>query len=102
MQLSREWMKFINVKTALQMTLLGQNGPPICEKLRGNMLQNDRSGLISFMATSRLKVGRNSFQNRLKSAREFTVEIGLKESAMTDKELNYPTEKNMVFCRYFL
>jgi len=69
-----EWMRFINVKTAVQLTLMGANGPPITKKLRDNLYQNDRTGRISFMDTSRLKIGRNSLQNRICCASEFTNE----------------------------
>jgi len=66
-----EWMKFINLKTAIQLVLLKEKGPPITEKLTSSIYRNDRSGMITFMDTSRLKIGKNSIQNRLKSACEF-------------------------------
>jgi len=66
-----EWMKFINTKTAIQLVLLGNNGPPLSVKLSQNLYRNDRTGLISFMDTSRLKVGRNSLPNRLQCVKEF-------------------------------
>jgi len=66
-----EWMKFINLKTAIQLVLLKEKGPPITEKLTSSIYRNDRSGMITFMDSSRLKIGKNSIQNRLKSACEF-------------------------------
>jgi len=66
-----EWMKYINIKTAVQLVLLKEKGPPIVKKLTQNLYRNDRSGLISFMDTSRLKIGKHSLQNRLKCASEF-------------------------------
>jgi len=68
-----EWMKFINVKTAIQLTLLGESGPPLSRKLRDNLYKNDRTGRISFMDTSRLKIGKHSLQNRLKTVQEFQI-----------------------------
>jgi len=68
-----EWMKFINVKTAIQLTLLGESGPPLSRKLRDNLYRNDRTGKISFMDTSRLKIGKRSLQNRLKTVQEFQI-----------------------------
>jgi len=65
-----EWMKYINAKTAIQLTLLDKKGPPITAKLRQNFYKNDRTGKVSFMDTSRLKIGKNSLQNRLLLMRE--------------------------------
>jgi len=69
-----EWMKFINLKTAIQITLLGDSVPPMSKKLLQNLYRNDRAGKISFMDTSRLKNGKNSLQNRLRSTQEFQVD----------------------------
>jgi len=63
-----EWMRFINVKTAVQLALMGSSGPPISKKLQGNIYRNDRTARVSIMDTSRLRIGRNSLQNRLRCA----------------------------------
>lgn len=67
-------MKYMCTKTAIQLTLLGDSGPPLSRKLCQNLYRHDRTGKISFMDTSRLKIGKNSLQNRLKSVQEFQVD----------------------------
>jgi len=61
------WMQYSNAKMALTMLSQNQNGPPIASLLRQKLYINDRNpNRISIHDTSRLKVGRNSFHNRLK------------------------------------
>jgi len=61
------WMQYSTAKHALCMISLNQNGPPISYILNQKLYINDRNPKkISIHDTSRLKVGRNSFHNRLK------------------------------------
>jgi len=66
-----KWMKYSNAKLALSLIAQGQEGPPITRMLEEKIYINDRNqNKIAIHDTSRLKVGRNSFHNRLKCLRE--------------------------------
>jgi len=61
------WMQYSTAKHALCMISLNQKGPPMSYALNQKLYINDRNPKkISIHDTSRLKVGRNSFHNRLK------------------------------------
>jgi len=63
-------MQYSNSKLALTMFAQDQDGPPISAILRSKLYVNDSNpNKISIHDTSRLKVGRNSFHNRLKCLR---------------------------------
>jgi len=61
-----QWMLYSNAKIAISL-FTDENGPPLSHKIRNNAYLNNRKpGLATFMDSSRLKIGRNSLQNRLK------------------------------------
>jgi len=61
----KQWMKFSCCKLAIKLLQLGSNGPPMSLSLRQNLYYNDRTGKSSIMDTSRQKIGKASFKNRL-------------------------------------
>jgi len=60
----RQWSNYSNAKRAINL-YLNEDGPPISQKLKNSAYIDNRTELCYFMDTSRLKVGKNSFQNRL-------------------------------------
>jgi len=86
----RQWLNYSNAKLTINLYLLDSNGPPMSVKLRQSAYVNDRSSWVFFMDSSRLRVGRYSFQNRLQCLRsvrfkwlqginEHTLRINLKK-----------------------
>jgi len=66
-----QWMKFSNTKLAINLALMGDRTTRLGRRLQGCMYINDRCpGRGITMDTSRLKIGRNSFLNRLNCLRE--------------------------------
>jgi len=64
-----QWMQYSNAKHAISM-LTCDNAPPISSIIKNKLYVNDRNNnKISVHDTSRLKIGRNSFHNRLKCLR---------------------------------
>lgn len=60
------WMKFSSAKLAINLLLMGDHTTRLGRKLCGNIYINDRCpGRPITMDTSRLRIGRNSFLNRL-------------------------------------
>jgi len=89
-----KWMKYSNAKMALNFLSQGEEGPPISACLREKLYVNDRNpNKISLHDTSRLKIGRHSFLNRLKCLKEInfdwrittpdTLQINLKKTYFT-------------------
>lgn len=66
----QKWMKYINAKTAIQMMLIQKGEPPLASKIRGNIGVNNRTGEMITLDTSRLKIGKHAFLNRLMCLRE--------------------------------
>jgi len=64
------WMRYINAKVAIQMMLIPTRAPPLAEKLKQNMGTNDRTGKLTTIDTSRLKIGKHAMQNRLTCLRD--------------------------------
>jgi len=63
------WMQYSNAKHAIMM-LSQTDGPPMSAFLKSKLYINDRNpNKLSIHDTSRLKVGRHSFHNRLKCLR---------------------------------
>jgi len=61
-----QWMLYSNAKIAITL-FTDENGPQISQKIRNNAyLNNCKPGIATFMYSSRLKIGRNSLQNRVK------------------------------------
>jgi len=61
-----QWMKYSNAKLALTLIAQAREGPPITSILEGKIYINDRNpNKIVIHDTSRLKIGRDSFHNRL-------------------------------------
>jgi len=59
-------MNYCNAKMAITLTNLGYDGPRLTNKLLARCYINDRRpGIGTFHDTSRLRIGRNSFVNRL-------------------------------------
>jgi len=62
----QNWLKYACSKLAINLYLLDNTGPPITQKLKTSAYINDRlPGIAHFMDTSRLKIGKQSFPNRL-------------------------------------
>jgi len=61
----KQWMKFSCCKLAIKLMQLERNGPPMSLSLLQNLYYNDRTGKSSIMDTSRQKIGKESFKNRL-------------------------------------
>jgi len=60
-----QWMAYSNAKLAISL-FNNKNGPPISSQLRASSYRNDRlHGRAVFMDSSRLKIGKNAFPNRL-------------------------------------
>jgi len=68
------WMRYSNAKMALQILALGPGGPPIYHKLIQNIGSNDRTKKVTTMDTSRIKIGRHSFQNRHQCLKELNFD----------------------------
>lgn len=63
-----QWMMYSCCKLAISLFLLDTSGPPLSAELQKTSYINDRKpGVATFMDTSRLKIGRYSFCNRLSS-----------------------------------
>jgi len=61
-----EWMRYTNSNIAINLYLLGEHGPPLSQKLIMQAYINDRNpGVAIVMDTSRLRIGKHAFTNRL-------------------------------------
>jgi len=64
--MTRQWANYCNAKMAIVLTYRGANGLPMSDKLIKKRCINDRRpGIGTIPETSRLKIGRHSFTNRL-------------------------------------
>lgn len=61
----KQCMKFSCCKLTIKLLQLGPNNPPLSGALQQNLYLNDRTGKSSIMDTSRQKIGKSSFRNRL-------------------------------------
>jgi len=70
-----QWMLYSNTKMAIILYNLGVNGPWLSERLINRCYRNDRlPGMGTFIDTSRLAIGRQSFVNRLMMLRKVTIQ----------------------------
>jgi len=68
-------MKYSNAKMALTMLSQGNEGPPISVSLRDKLYENERNpNKLAIHDTSRLKIGRHSFHNRLKCLKDINFD----------------------------
>jgi len=92
-----KWMKYSNARAAINMLQQGNEGPPISASIRSKLYINDRNqNKISVHDTSRLKIGRHSFHNRLKCLREvnFDWRNASKDSLRVNLKKTFFTRRN--------
>jgi len=66
----RQWMQYITTKMAIQLATMKPKKPPLAQKIIDNMSYNNRTNKTVIMDTSRIRVGRQAFQNRLNCMRK--------------------------------
>jgi len=65
-----EWMMSSNAKMALVLLSMDQQGPSLSSQLKAKLYTNDRNpNKIAIYDTSNFKIGKNSFQDKLKCLR---------------------------------
>jgi len=70
-----QWSNYCNAKMAITLTNLGKMGPRISDQLTTKCYINDRRpGRGTFPDTSRLKIGRNAFTNRLEMMKKINFD----------------------------
>jgi len=70
-----QWMRYSNAKMAISLTLLKNNSTRLGKKLQSQLYINDRCpGRAITMDTSRLRIGKNSFVNRLQCLRNINFD----------------------------
>jgi len=69
---------------AIKLLLLGQSGPSMSDGLTNSLYVNERTGKASTMDTSRTKIGKASFKNRLECFKEvdFNWKDGISDDAL--------------------